>query len=360
LPDELPPPPSLRDLPKEILKSSTVENLLSQNEDLMARLKVALRRLSSLEMDNQRLAQAAEEAKFKANISEDQSLILKEKDQLWREKAVEATNEKEILAEKLQATESRLQTTEAELQRHRKYADRIRTQVKPHMLQMKEYAHGLETRVHDLENDVNRREAQVRDLREQIVEVVKNSRIQVEQAEVRSHDVVDSYEKSLSAAKEELELLRASTHDLEIKAARLRRAEQRGDELENEVVELRRNKQELGNRFETECRRLMDRAEELSKENVRFKMENEDLRAKVMEDDGRLKEFTKQTLDLQSQLESLRYLWTARNDENERLKLSLAALEKLNIDLSLRLQEVRSSESASNISKGAIAATPAP
>ena len=36
-------------------KSSSIENLLSQNEDLMARLKVLTRRLAAIEEENQNL-----------------------------------------------------------------------------------------------------------------------------------------------------------------------------------------------------------------------------------------------------------------------------------------------------------------
>lgn len=348
LPDELPLPPRMGHLPKDILKSSTVENLLSQNEDLMARLKVALRRLSSLESDNQRLLQISEEARHLSAISEDKAMILKEKDQAWKLKADFYQNEKEILREKLKVYEEKLQSNQSEIARHKKYQEKIRTQVKPHLLQLKEYARGLELKATVLEENIVRRDAQLLEVREQISEVVKNSRQQVELAEARSHDVVESYEESLNSLREQLQTATAARQDLETKVARLRRTEQRCDEMENENIELRRSKEELSTRLESEVQGLQTRLETYTRDNARLKIESEDLRAKALSDHDRLKFLDRQNLDLQAQLESLRFLWSSRSEESEKLKLALSSLEKINVDLSAKLQEMRESQRESN------------
>ncbi|MBX3041304.1 MAG: hypothetical protein KF789_11415 [Bdellovibrionaceae bacterium] len=341
LPNEIPAALDLRHLPKDVLKSSTVENLISQNEDLMARLKVALRRLSSMETENQVLAKNAEEAQRKASLSEDQSLVLKEKDRAWKLRLKDYETEREILAEKIRAFTERQQEQENELSRHRKYHEKIRLQVKPHLMQLKEYSRKLEKQIEELVADQDKKAALIQDLRLQISEVTKNSRRQVELAEARVHELIESYESSLQQTTAELTKLKEQNEDLEIKAARLRRTEQVRDELENSVIELRRSKEAMAIRFESENRRLSESVESLSKENARFKVENEDMREKISGDFEKIKDLQKQNLDLQSQLESLRYLWAARNEENEKLKLSLSSLERLNVDLSSKIQEMR-------------------
>lgn len=346
LPDELPPPPATNHLPKDILKSATVENLISQNEDLMARLKVALRRLNVIETENAKLRRTAEESVKRAAVVEDQALVLREKDQVWKEKVSGIERNGEVLKEKVRVLGEKLQAAVAELEKAREFKEHIRTEVKPHMIELREYARGLEEKIAALEGDLGRREGQVRDLREQIIEVTKNSRFQIETAESRVHELISSYEATIHSQREELEHSRRAMQDLEIKATKLPRVEQRCDELENEIIELRRNKEELSVRFETECRRLSERAESMAGENGRLKMENEDLSAKVMSDYDRLRELEKQVLDQQSQMESLRYLYTSRTEENEKLKLSLAALDRLNVDLSARVQELRQSPEA--------------
>lgn len=357
LPDELPPPPDVRHLPKDILKSTTVENLLAQNEDLMARLKVSLRRLNVLELENQKLSRTADEARQRLAVAEDQSLILREKDQAWKEKAEQVQTHADILREKVHALEDRLRAADAEVARHRKFHDRVRAQVKPHLHQLKEYARSLEQNLKESEASLSRREAQLRDLREQIGEVTKNSRVQVELAEARVHEVIDSYEKTLTSVNEELALVREMNRDLEAKALRLRSAEQRSDLMENENVELRRSKEELSNRFTQETQRLMAKTEEISKENARLKIENEDLRGKCLSDHERLTELEKVSLDQQAQLESLRFLYANKTEENERLKMALASFEKLNVDLSNKIQELRAAGRSSSSDSAAGAAS---
>lgn len=48
------------------LKSSSLESLISQNEDLMARLKVTLRRLSLLEIENEKIVK--DNQQIKSNV----------------------------------------------------------------------------------------------------------------------------------------------------------------------------------------------------------------------------------------------------------------------------------------------------
>lgn len=349
LPDELPPAPDLHHLPKDILKSSTVENLISQNEDLMARLKVALRRLSAMELESQKVQSENEDLRRRTTVTQDQLLVMKEKDSAWREKAGTALKDRDFLAEKTRALEDRLTQTESELSRYQKYHEKIKTQVKPSIVQMKEYSRSLEARLAEFEKEASKHDALVRDLRAQIIEVSKNSRFQLEQQEIRSHELINSYETSLQQLQEERQQLTEANGELETKALRLRRTEQKADELENELVELRRSKEDLTRRFEQETRRLMDLNEEMNRENARSKIENEDLRARNEAGSKRLHELEKAHLDNQSQIESLRFMWQNVREENERLKISMAALERLNVDLSAKLQELRQRAQAASV-----------
>ncbi|WP_374030319.1 hypothetical protein [Bdellovibrio bacteriovorus] len=186
LPDELPRQNDFSHLPKEILKSSTVENLISQNEDLMARLKVTLRRLSLLETENQKFSEEANKARLSQSSVTDQILVWKEKDNLWRQKVDQLEREKEIQAEKLRALTEKTQNMATELARHEKYHERIKTQVKPYISELKEYSRTQDLRLQELEQSASHKEAQLRDLRHQIIEVTKNSRYQVEASEKKS------------------------------------------------------------------------------------------------------------------------------------------------------------------------------
>lgn len=341
LPDELPRPPSTHHLPPEILKSGVIENLISQNEDLMARLKVALRRLSLTEIENQKLSQDNELARKDLLKTRDQMLVLREKDNAWKAKTESLETDREVLAEKCRILESRLKADEAEMARHRKYHERIKSQVKPYLVQLKEYARSLEIDLQSQGLELQKRETLVQDLRRQMSEVVRNSRLQIEAHELKSHELVDSYENSLREMRQELDLLRETNRDLEARAARLRRAEQRADEYENELIELRRSKEETQGRFEKEFDRLMTKTEELSRENAKLRVAHEDLTQISTHDKKRLDELERETLNSQGQLESLRYMWQSLREENESLRLRMKTLEKINVDLSSKIQDVR-------------------
>lgn len=344
LPDELPKRNDLSHLPKEILKSTTVENLISQNEDLMARLKVSLRRLSILENENQKLTDEANKARLSQSSIADQLLVLKEKDGIWKQKIDQLEREKEIQTEKLRALQDRLQTTSAELARHLKYHERIKSQVKPYISQLKEYSKTQDLKIKEIESSLTQKEAQLRDLRHQIIEVTKNSRYQVETSEKKAQEMVQFYEDQILSLQREVQMLHAVQEELELKSLKLHSALERQDELENEVVTLRRSKEDLKERLEKEIHRLQERQSELTRQNQKLGVEHADLQIRVVEDQEKIQRLEKENFQFQEQLESLRFMWNAKNEEHEKLKAAASALERLNLELSQKLNEVRKQE----------------
>lgn len=341
LPDELPRPQDFSHLPKDILKSSTVENLISQNEDLMARLKVALRRLSLMEVENQKLTEDANKARLSQSSVTDQILIWKEKDGIWKHKVDQLEKEKDIQAEKARALAQKVQTMTSELTRHVKYHERIKTQVKPYISQLKEYSRTLEVKNQQLESTSESREALLRDLRHQIIEVTKNSRYQVEASEKKAQEMVQHYESQIDTLTHQLTQLQEVQEDLELKSLKLHTALERQDTLENEIVTLRRSKEDMKTRFENDLNRQAERLIELTKQNQKLGVEHADLQIRVVEDAQKIEKLERDNLQLQEQLESLRYMWSAKNEEHEKLKVAAQALERLNLELSQKLNELR-------------------
>lgn len=344
LPDELPKRMDLSHLPKDILKSSTIENLISQNEDLMARLKVSLRRMSILETENQRLTEEANKARLSQTSISDQLLVLKEKDGMWKQKIDQLEKEKEIQGEKVKAYQQRMEYTSAELARYIKYHDRIKNQVKPYISQLKEYSKTQEIKIREIEGSLANKEAQLRDLRHQMIEVTKNSRYQVEASEKKAHEMIQFYEQQIEGLQREVQILHKVQEELEIKSIKLHAALERQDILENEVVTLRRSKDELVARFDREIQNQQERMSELIRQNQKLGVEHADLQVRVVEDSETIKKIQKENFQLTEQLESLRFMWNAKNDEHEKLKSAASALERLNLELSQKLNEMRKQE----------------
>lgn len=347
LPDEMPKRNDFSHLPKEILKSSTVENLISQNEDLMARLKVSLRRLSLLENENQRFSEESHKARMSQSSTTDQLLVWKEKDNLWKAKVDQLEKEKAIQAEKMRAFQEKSQTLASEMSRHLKYQEKIKTQVRPYVAQLKEYSRTQDIKLSETESLLANREAQLRDLRHQMMEVAKNSIYQVEVTEKKSKDMIEFYETQITKMTEDLAHLTRVQEELELKSLKLHAALERQDSLENELVAIRRSKEEMRQRLESDLGQTTDRMQELSRQNQKLGVEHADLQVRVIDNQDRIQKLEKENFQMHEQMESLRYMWNAKNEENEKLKAAAAALERLNIELSQKLSEIRRSEEAS-------------
>lgn len=110
IPSAVPPKVDLSALPSNVVRSGAVEALLNQNEDLMARLSVSLRRISTLEDKLSHASQANEKVKFQYENLKDQVFILKEK-----AKAItlrKSNSEKEFLSLKEQVKMADIRYTE--------------------------------------------------------------------------------------------------------------------------------------------------------------------------------------------------------------------------------------------------------
>ncbi len=93
LPNELPAALNLQHLPSQVLHSSTVETLIGQNEDLMARLKVNLRRNSLLEQKLLQVEADLEAQKNKLEASEFETQIATEKEAQHKNKLLDIETE---------------------------------------------------------------------------------------------------------------------------------------------------------------------------------------------------------------------------------------------------------------------------
>ncbi|MBC7370112.1 MAG: hypothetical protein H7326_01015 [Bdellovibrionaceae bacterium] len=343
LPDEMPKGFNYNSLPRDILKSSSIENLISQNEDLMTRLTVSLRRLSLLENENQKLNDQAQRARLSQSAVSDQILIFKEKDNIWKNKLDHVEKEKDVQLEKATALQMRTAKLTAEVDRYRKYHDRIKAQVKPYIHQLKDYSRSLEDKTARQAQENSKLDAQLSDLRHQILEVSKNSRTQIEMRERQNQELVQHYETQVQSQAEEIKMLQQFVQELEVKSLRLNKSLEKQDELENQVVELVRTKEEMKARLDSEVTRLQERSSELHRANKRLEIEHADLQTLAVDHEAEIKTLGKDRQNLAEQLDSLRYMWNAKVEETEKLKAAMQSLERLNVDLSQKVNELRSS-----------------
>jgi chromosome segregation ATPase len=235
-PDELPPPPDLTGLPPQILHSGTVETLIGQNDDLMARLKFNIRRNAMLEqqiLEQERVN--SDLVRSNAAVSA-QLQILEEKDLLLREKTSRAEGAQSSLQAEIEFLRTQVKGFEernSQLKLAARYVNRIRRWVTPMIDRLK-------IQLADSKKQLLKREATISDLRLRLSDSTAQIQANERQAAKDQGALVDRYEGQLHQITQELDRLRTESKLARDKAAHLDRVVAEFASQSNHVVFLER------------------------------------------------------------------------------------------------------------------------
>lgn len=334
LPTEVPPPPDLSSLPPHILHSGTVETLIGQNEDLMSRLKVNIRRNSILEqqlLENERINS---ELTHVNNSLMSQLQILQEKERLMREKSSRIDShqdglraEIEMLAVRLRAAEERREQLSMSLKREQRFSRRVRSWVRP-------LVNRLRVNLDQATSRLATREAQVSDLRARLDESTVYAQNLEKQYNRDQARLVAQYEERQKSLEADLKVLsEKAQHVVEAIACKA--------EADNRIVYLERQNEEMERCFKNE---LFELQNQLGK----YRQEAKILAVETLEYDRRLNEATQELNSLrqsyshlQDQFESLQTVWADSQKRLDAARLQQESLNALNQELSRQLKNVR-------------------
>ncbi len=308
LPNQLPKGLDFKDIPTTAFKSSTLEALISQNEDLMARLSVSLRKSSQLEERVGVLEQDNSIYKGKLESLREQHMVLQEKDRLARNRDLN------LLAE--------VGTYKTQFRRLEKIYSDLFIQ-----------AQALQRRLSHLE----RYRARIKKAAPAIQKAAKFSKARADeflQLSTTHQQAVTSYEAKLADVREQITLMRS-------KAGERDALFEEKLQLANQLLHAQRQTQMFREEGE---RQLL----QLQQENADFRKEAKEraLTAHANEQElARLRhvELTSQEeiMALQNQVESLQVLWAHRQKEFEAGEQKNRSLQKLNQSLSHNLNQQR-------------------
>lgn len=336
-PDEVPERNFRADLPLEIKRSATVEALISQNDDMIARLKVNLRRLSLTENENDRLR------RIHATL-EAQNIALRDELEMSKEKQILLAKKERQLFEALEEFKVKFpeyQSLGEKLERYKKYHERIKTQVKPFIHQLKGYADSLTLEIRRLSQELSSREGEIDSLRRTRLEIEAGLDQMRQDAEERQCLLVTQYERQIESARTEVKELLAKNSRLEMRAQAFDEVRVRESELENLIIAMRRQKDDF---HKETLEREQDIRAELGQTRSQLADSSERLQDKIQRETylkGENERLTSQNLNLSEQLASLRVLWGNKSRETEELNAKLSALERLNLELSQALASQR-------------------
>ena len=159
--------------------------------------------------------------------------------------------------------------------------------------------------------------------------------------EMNQNNLVYQFEKERNELRHEIAALNEGQKAMEIRTQALDRAIERQDELENLVISLRRSKEDYQLEIANEMQEIREQNREFKNLSVERNLQIENLIEKKNQMEQELKSEQSRRQELDEQLTSLRFLWSTKAEESESLKISVASLEKLNAELSHKLNELR-------------------
>jgi chromosome segregation ATPase len=359
LPTELPAKVDLSSLPDHILKSGTMEMLILQNEDLMARLSVNLRRNSNFETQLQQRDTEIRNLSLEISKLSDQVLIYQQKDNALKDRIRTAEDLRKEAEEDLQLAQTKLlelekgsqtciQNLEASLAKSQKrqkllarYRLRIQKFVQPFVKEQRSQLALQKEKIRDLESKVIDREVRYTAMQERNAEMVDRIK---SQTETHKNDILILSSRLEAQAQEKA----IEINQLNEKIARLEKLARRADELseqqiewENRWIRAERQRDEALERQKQQGADLKQRISEAKAINNRLQDENESLQKALFTVRTEFSQMKLEFTALQEQKENLQVLWQENRRAIDELERKEQALQRINQDLSARLNEMR-------------------
>lgn len=359
LPSELPARPDLTFLPDHIQRSSAVEALIHQNEDLMARLAVAIRRNSLVEEKLGQYDNTLKQLQERNEVLADQVLVFREKDRVQgqtRQKFEEQLREYKEKVALLEVQYAEYYASSKERNRHltsnveqltRRLGRFLRYRTQVQRLSRK-FRRDYKARIQQLEQEnvvlgqrLIQEEARLQAVREKLTESIDHIQRQGREAEANQRQLVDHYESSLSQLKESLKAAQSTIAELESRVRDQDALFEQKVDLENQLVASQRAASDSEKQFNEEVRRLQLELADFRREAKEKSLEVDRLTEQSLEEIAAVEDLRLKNKQLEDQVESLQVLWRDAHQQTESLTEKNVALQKLNQQLSTKLNEQR-------------------
>lgn len=345
LPNELPPAPNLSTLTAADRNSPTVDFLLAQNEDLMARLKVQIKKAAAHETELNSLQEKLKLALASRNSLKDRLSIWTEKEKAWKSELSDVEQKLESSAEQLsllslqnQSYAETLQTIDQKWQAERQefrsallrltsFRRRIRSWLYPAHRKLQDDNYAFYKKIENLSERLREKTVAFEELTEKFQR-------QVSQLEEQNRALLQSKDSITGSLQTEVSQLQTQLSEVRSRAKTLQIQADRTDKLENELILEKRSRDRLVETYQAQIEGLQVeklRLEQLTSE-LHFKMESSAAEYKRNLETSFLQEQRIQTTALQ--LEKIRKMWIESQDLLNAEIAKNRDLEKINESLS--------------------------
>lgn len=351
LPDKVPssviPPQD-----SQSLKSRTVQTLLSQNQDLMARLTVALKRNIELEQKAEHQEDAYQRLQTQADSVKDQNEILSEKMKQADFEIGRLLDETSSLEKKFaelytayQDKITHIQTLSYRLHRFLKYKKKIRFLVRPFIQNLKFKIEALHHESIQLKEDILKKNETISELKTKLQESFEHIQKITQNFEKDQLQLVQYHENRFSEISQNFEALQANYANANSKLSEQKKLieelKENESSLQNKAVYYERQFTDLDIAHKALTQEYESEKKNNSQRIQMLELQNQELSQKYAETLAAKNKLAQENQTLTDQLQSVQLLYQDNYQRTEDLKKMIEAQEQMNRELSQSLSEQR-------------------
>lgn len=329
-------------------KSAALDALIHQNEDLMSRLAVNIRRNSLLEERIEELTQSHDSLKDELDSLNDQVLILKHKDQYTQKR-------KEQIEAEHQSLVDQIEFLEAQSSEYYTNAQKVQSELKSHILELKvklnsltkyrrkisgiakQFRQELELKTQHLNTEV----ARTQQLREHIEKLTAHLQTQKKEFEEAKSSLIEGYEEQVDDLNQEITRLQSIEEEHTKLKTKHSDLQNEVVSLKNSLVENKRQISSIGEKHEAELLEIQELYHAQKHENKTKTVKLNELSEQNQDLEAQLNNYAEDNKQLKDQVENLQILWSEAQESQEKLKSQNTSLQKLNQQLSIEMNRMR-------------------
>lgn len=322
LPFQIPEPPDLSKVPISVIHSATVETLISQTEDLTARLKVQIRRNAVLERRALELEEASKILEKDLNSLKNQQEIFHEKDLSQTDKIHNLQSNIDSQKQELSLLEVRYSELHS-LSKKRDEDSQQAIQTLQQKIQELERLLPLEKENFTLQDENSFLKRKIEELcayLQKKEEEAKEFRLQIQ----KKSEAIAQMEQTIQTLTQQVEFSRKAIEEK--------------TELENALILKEREKEHATSHLSNELMNTRQELKNLQLIAKNMSAERSQLSSQLKTCEETINTLSKDNAELEKQIENLQNLWYKLQAEHEKEKVKTTALSKLNRELSVELQ----------------------
>jgi chromosome segregation ATPase len=354
-PDQLPERIDFSQIPENVLKSNVIESLISQNDDLMARLTVSLRRISLLEEKFSDAKNETNQYRSKYDNLRDQVLILKEQAKILAERNRETADKQKREDESTSELKSQIRLLEvryAELytssrERQNKFEGELARSERA-TSRYRKYRQGIRRAIAFVREELRTlrakrslQDATIQDLRKNLQETTTYITEQNKNHRNELTDLTGSYETQIKDMRSEIEMLMEQNKMLGERGHELERLQGEKIRIENDLIIAERRFEDLQVQSTAEITDVQKTLARYRNDANELAVELEAKNKAFTEREENVAALTTERSALNEQVETLQLLWREQQVQVEKLTEQKNALQRLNQELSISINEQR-------------------